>query len=81
MYKSYLASEGNTLSQIKRNESDIVINQTFTADAAYKKVYILTQNGWKFEDAKYQIHTTPSILKDAVDYYLKIRPKIHYTMC
>lgn len=78
MYKSYLASEGNTLSQIKRNESDIVINQTFTADAAYKKVYILTQNGWKFEDAKYQIHTTPSILKDAVDYYLQFRPKIHY---
>ena len=78
MYKSYLASEGNTLSQVKRNESDIVINQTFTADAAYKKVYILTQNGWKFEDAKYQIHTTPSILKDAVDYYLQFRPKIHY---
>lgn len=78
MYKSYLASEGNTLSQVKRNESDIVINQTFTADTAYKKVYILTQNGWKFEDAKYQIHTTPSILKDAVDYYLQFRPKIHY---
>lgn len=78
MYKKYLTSGGNTLSQVKRNQSDFIINDTFTADAAYKKVYILTKNGWKFEDAKYQFHTTPSILKDEVDYYLQFRPKVHY---
>ena len=78
IYKTYLASSGNTLSQVKRTQSDFVINDTFTADAAYKRVYILTKDGWKFEDAKYQFHTTPSILKDEVDYYLQFRPKIHY---
>lgn len=78
MYKKYLTSSGNTLSQVKRNQSDFIINDTFTADAAYKKVYILTKDGWKFEDAKYQFHTTPSILKDEVDYYLQFRPKVHY---
>ena len=78
MYKKYLTSGGNTLSQVKRNQSDFIINDTFTADAAYKKVYILTKDGWKFEDAKYQFHTTPSILKDEVDYYLQFRPKVHY---
>ena len=77
-YKNYLSSRGNNLAQVKRNQSDIVINNTFTLDPTYKKVYILTKDGWKWEDAKYQFHTAPSISKDAVDYYLQFRPKVHY---
>ena len=77
-YKNYLSSRGNNLSQVKRSQSDVIINNTFTLDPTYKKVYILTKDGWKWEDAKYQFHTAPSISKDAVDYYLQFRPKVHY---
>ena len=78
VYKNYLTSSGNNLSQIRRNQSDMIINNTFTHDPTYKKVYILTPDGWKWEDAKYQFHFAQSIAKDKVDYYLQFRPKIHY---
>ena len=77
-YKNYLSSHGNTMGQIKRNQSDVLMNSTFTYDPSYKKVYVLTKDGWKWEDAKYQAHSAPSISKDAVDYYLQFRPKVHY---
>ena len=77
-YKKYLSSRGNNLAQVKRIQSDQIMNNTFTADPTYKKVYILTRDGWKWEDAKYQFHTAPSVAKDAVDYYLQFRPKVHY---
>lgn len=77
-YKNYLSSRGNTLGQVKRTQSDVIMNNTFTLDPTYKKVYILTKEGWKWEDAKYQFHSAPSISKDAVDYYLQFRPKTHY---
>lgn len=77
-YKNYLSSRGNTLGQVKRTQSDVIMNNTFTLDPTYKKVYILTKEGWKWEDAKYQFHSAPSISKDAVDYYLQFRPGVHY---
>jgi hypothetical protein len=77
-YKNYLSSRGNNLSQVKRIQSDKIMNSTFTADPTYKRVYILTKDGWKWEDAKYQFHSAPSVAKDAVDYYLQFRPKVHY---
>ena len=77
-YKNYLSSHGKTMGQVKRNQSDVLMNSTFTYDPAYKKVYILTKDGWKWEDAKYQSHSAQSILKDPVDYYLQFRPKVHY---
>lgn len=77
-YKNYLSSHGKTLGQIKKNQSDILMNSTFDQDPNYKRVYILTKDGWKWEDAKYQTHSAQSISKDPVDYYLQFRPKIHY---
>lgn len=78
MYKNHLLAQGSNLSQIKRTQSDSVINSAFTADAQYKRVYILTRDGWKWEDTHYSRHSKLSILKDAVDYYLQFRPKVHY---
>ena len=43
-YKTMLNSQGNTLAQIKKNQSNNVINNTFTNDPNYKKVYILGHN-------------------------------------
>ena len=65
---------------IKQNQSNMIVNSAFTADAQYKRVYILTKDGWKFEDAKFQKHAKYSILKDAVDYYVQFRPKVHYSV-
>lgn len=79
MYKSMLTSRGRNLSQARRNQSDMIMNATFTGDTGYKRVYILDpERGWHYEDAKYSKHATVSILKDAVDYYLQFRPKVHY---
>ena len=79
MYKSMLTSRGKNLSQARRRQSDVIMNATFTGDTGYKRVYILDPDrGWHYEDAKYSKHATVSILKDAVDYYLQFRPKVHY---
>lgn len=79
MYKSMLTSRGRNLSQARRNQSDMIMNATFTGDTGYKRVYILDpERGWHYEDAKYSKHAAVSILKDAVDYYLQFRPNTHY---
>lgn len=77
-YKNYLMKHGRNVAEIKKNQSDVIMNRTFKRDPNYKRVYILTRDGWQWEDAKYQVHTTPSILRDSVDYYLQFRPKVHY---
>lgn len=77
-YKNYLLRHGNNLASIRRKQSDANINQTFLGDPAYKRVYILTKEGWKWEDAKYQFHQAQSIAKDNVDFYLQFRPGVHY---
>lgn len=78
MYKDFLLKEGRNTAEVKKNRADLITNVSFTTDTSYKKVYILSKDGWKFEDAKYTTHSKPSILKDAVDYYLQFRPKTHY---
>lgn len=57
-----------------KNQSDMIMDNTFTRDIAYRKCYI---NGEPV-DAKYIVHTYYTISKDAVDYHLQFRPGIHY---
>lgn len=79
MRKAMLISRGKTLSAVRRNHSDMIMNAAFTGDTGYKRVYILDkEKGWLYADAKYSVHGAVSILKDAVDYYLQFRPKEHY---
>lgn len=78
-YLSILGLQGKNLAQVRKSESEFVINQTFTGDPNYKRVYILdVKDGWKYTDAKFSRHAKQSISKDAVDYYLQFRPKEHY---
>ena len=77
-YTHYLRNRGNNLAQIRRQQSDAIINATWTGDPTYKRVYILTKDGWKWEDVKYQYHQSQSVAKDNVDYYLQFRPGVHY---
>lgn len=78
-YKSILSANGENLSQIRKNDSDRIMNDTFTSDIGYKKVYLLDPvKGWTYTDAKYSKHATSSIQKDQVDSYLQFRPKEHH---
>ena len=77
-YLSYLSRKGSNLAQARRHQSDMVLNSTWYSDPTYKRAYILTQEGWKWEDIKYQYHQSQSVAKDNVDYYLQFRPKVHY---
>lgn len=77
-YQSYLKSKGGVTGDVRLKQSEDIINATFTEDPTYKKVYVLTTDGWQWEDAKYQQHSTESLSKDAVDYYLQFRPGIKY---
>lgn len=79
MYKQILGNNGKNLSQVRKKNSAMIMNKTFTGDVGYKRVYILDrEKGWIWTDAKYSKHATPSILRDAVDYYLQFRPYEHY---
>lgn len=78
-YSSIIGNNGNIYGNIRKSQSDWIMDDTFTHDVSYKKVYILDpENGWKYEDARYQKHAAISILRDDVDYYLQFRPTVHY---
>lgn len=78
-YKEYLSNRGSHIGEIHKNESDMIMDATFTRDVAYRKVYILSkEDGWQYVDAKFSKHAIPSTSKDAVDSYLQFRPKVHY---
>lgn len=75
-YSLYLRTKGKNLSEVRRNESDRIMNATFTGDIGYRRVYLLDKDkGWVFTDAKYSRHSKASISKDDVDSYLQFRPK------
>jgi len=76
-YRKRVGTESVIGTKLKA-QSDLIMDATFTRDPNYKRVYILTKDGWKWEDAKYQTHSAQSISKDPVDYYLQFRPKVHY---
>lgn len=74
LYKKRVGAQGNTMGEILRNQSNDIMNKTFTNDTAYKVVLI---DGKKV-DAKFKKHNAYSILKDYVDHYLQFRPHITY---
>lgn len=78
-YTNLLGSRGSYLGDVRKKNSDVIMNAAFKNDVAYKEVYILDkEDGWKYEDAKYSKHATLSILRNSVDYYLQFRPDVHY---
>ena len=64
------------MGEVLKNQSDLIMNQTFTNDIAYRKCYI----DGKPVDAKYITYTYYSISKDFVDYHLQFRPGVHFPM-
>jgi len=65
---------GRYMGEALKNQSDMIMDKTFTNDIAYRQCYI----DGKPVDAKYIVYTYYSISKDAVDYHLQFRPGVHY---
>ncbi len=76
LYKARLKAQGSYMGETLKNQSDTIMNETFTNDIAYRLCYI---DGYSV-DAKYIVHTYYSISKDAVDYHLQFRPGVHYPL-
>ena len=76
LFKKRMGLMGTNMGAALRNQSDMIMDATFTNGTAYREVKI----DGKLIDAKYSAHTGYSILKDNVDYYLQFRPKIHYPL-
>ena len=74
LYRKRLQQSGNHMGEVLKNQSDMIMNATFTRDIAYRKCRINNMP----VDAKYIVHTYYNISKDAVDYHLQFRPGIHY---
>lgn len=64
-YRGILQKDGRNLAEIRRNDAAKIVNQTFTGDIEYKRVYILDpEEGWHYTDAHYIKHSNVSISKD-----------------
>lgn len=74
LYKRRLLANGTYMGDALKKQSDMIMDNTFTRDIAYRKVLINDE----YVDAKYIIHTYYTISKDAVDYHLQFRPGVHY---
>lgn len=78
-YRKMLSAKGGTLADIRKEQSDLNINISFAVDPhEYKKVLILTREGWKWEEVHFHRHNKQSISSDDQDYYIQFRPKVHY---
>lgn len=81
MYKNLLDyRDGAPLGYTRRQVSKSVINNSFTNDPNYRKVRVLTTQGWMLTDAKFSQHQTQSISGDIVDWWLEFRPDEYHTI-
>lgn len=65
---------GNSIATARRNQSEILFNETFCNDPAYMTAYI----DGKPVDIHYYRHIAVSISADRVDYYVQFRPHVKY---
>ena len=78
-YKSQLSSTVNqSFGDMRKKQSRQIIDATFPNDPNYKKVRVLTSEGQKVYDAKYQHHSNPSISKDVVDQYIQFKSGVQF---
>lgn len=94
LFKTRMGNMGRNNGEAFKYQSDMIMNQTFTNDVGYRKVFIqiIDENElnpgeqyfeyehmkWVQRDAKYHTHSNQTISSDYVDYYLQFRPLEHY---
>lgn len=78
-FRARMERLGKTQSNAYLQNSDMIINESFTRDPSYREVFI-THAPSHIElqkmDAKFKIHTSRSISGDSEDYYLEFRPHV-----
>lgn len=75
-YKKRVSKLGNNMGNALKNQSDMIMDATFTRDINYRKCYI---DGTPV-DAKFIKHTKFSISADATDFHLQFRPGKYYAI-
>lgn len=78
-FRARMARQGGSQSKAYLKQSDMIIDETFTRDPAYRSVKLTHSPSDMFDvpfDAKYLVRTYYNITKDEVDYYLQFRPHV-----
>lgn len=78
-YKNYLSSRGSNLGEIKKNQSDMLMEVTFDRDPTYKKGMLYNANLEPIEivEFKFQKAQVYTINKDQVEYFVQFRTGFH----
>lgn len=73
-YKRKIKSQGGSMANALRNQSNAILNHSFKNDVGYKEVIIDNKN----VDARYYTNKSTTITGDSVDYLLQFRPNVTY---
>ena len=78
-YKNYLSSHGRSLGEIKKNQSDKLMDYTFDRDPTYKKGMLYNANLEPLEivEFKFQKAQVYTINKDQVEYFVQFKTGYH----
>lgn len=78
-YKNYLSSHGNNLGEIKKKQSDMLMDATFDRDPTYKKGMLYNANLEPLEivEFKFQKAQVYTINKDQVEYFVQFKTDYH----
>lgn len=78
-YKNYLSSRGNSLGEIKKRQSDILMDATFDRDPTYKRGMLYNANLEPIEivEFKFQKAQVYTINKDQVEYFVQFKTDYH----
>lgn len=78
-YKNYLSSHGRNLGEIKKKQSDMLMDYTFDRDPTYKEGMLYNANLEPLEivEFKFQKAQVYTINKDQVEYFVQFKTDYH----
>ena len=78
-YKKYLSAHGKNLGEIKKNQSDMLMDYTFDRDPTYKQGMLYNANLEPLEmvEFKFQKAQNYTINKDQVEYFVQFKTGYH----
>lgn len=78
-YKEYLTSKGGSLGEIRKKQSDMLMDRSFSADPTYRKGMLYNANLEPIEvvEFKFQKAQTYTINKDQVEYFVQFKTDYH----
>lgn len=78
-YKEYLTSKGGSIGEIRKKQSDMLMDATFDKDPTYKRGMLYNANLEPIEivEFKFQKAQTYTINKDQVEYFVQFRTSYH----